>query len=488
MPNLPAMKHVKGPALNAPDADTLARFAKIVGEKYALRADADKQPYLVEWRDMYRGASPLVLRPGRVEEVSAILALASDKRVGIVPQGGNTGLVGAQTPSPAGDQIVLSLGRMNRVLDVDAAGNTLTAEAGCTLQQLQEAADAADRLFPLSLGAEGTCQIGGNISTNAGGVAVLAYGNTRDLVLGIEAVLADGRVWNGLKRLRKDNTGYDLKHLFIGGEGTLGIVTKAVLKLFPKPVSRETAMVGVASPADAVALLRRAQAAFGGGVTSFELISRIAIEFIVRHAQDARDPLQDAHPWYVLMEVSSGEPSKNVRPRLEDMLAAAMEAGEARDAILPASQAQAKELWHMRAILSEMQKFEGGSIKHDVSVPVHAVPAFIDEADTAVTDLVPGARPVAFGHLGDGNIHYNVSQPVGADMDTYMAGYDRMNEVVHTIVAKHDGSISAEHGIGILKRDLLPGVKAPLELELMRSIKRAFDPNGILNPGKLLPE
>jgi FAD/FMN-containing dehydrogenase len=475
---------MKAPAI--PDTATLDRFARIVGERYALRDEADMQPYLVEPREKYFGKAAMVLRPGSVEEISRIMALANETRTAIVPQGGNTGLVGAQIPFERGDEIVLSLGRLNRIVKVDAEGNAMTVEAGCTLAAIREAADAADRLFPLSMGSEGSCQIGGNIATNAGGVAVLAHGPARDQVLGLQVVLADGRVWDGLRALRKDNTGYDLKQLFIGSEGTLGVITAAVLKLQPKPRARETAFVGVASPEAAIRLLHRALDQFGRGVTSFELMSRLGLDFVLRHLPGSRDPLQGSWPWYVLLETSSGDEAQTLRPRVEALLADAMAAGEAEDAALAASAAQANALWRMRASLSEVQKQEGGSIKHDVSVPIAAIPVFMKEAAKLVEEIVPGARLVPFGHLGDGNIHYNISQPVGADKKAFLARWEEVSAAVHGLVARLGGSISAEHGIGRMKKDLLAGVKSAVEMEMMRAIKRTLDPNGILNPGKVL--
>jgi FAD/FMN-containing dehydrogenase len=469
-----------------PDAETLDRFARIVGDRYALGDEADMHPYLVEPRDKYFGKAAMVLRPGSVEEVSRILALANETRTGIVPQCGNTGLVGAQIPFERGDEIVLSLGRLNRILKVDPEGNAMTVEAGCTLAAVQEAADAAGLLFSLSMGSEGTCQIGGNIATNAGGIAVLAYGTTRDQVLGLQVVLADGRVWDGLRSLRKDNTGYDLKQLFIGSEGTLGVITAAVLKLYSRPRTRETAFLGLATPHAAVQLLQRALDAFGRSVTSFEIMSRLGLDFVLRHLAGSRDPLAKSFPWYVLIEISSGDAVETVRPRIEAVLASAIEAGEAGDGVLAASAAQSDELWRMRTALSEVQKHEGGSIKHDVSVPIAAIPAFMEEAANAVEQLVPGARLVPFGHLGDGNIHFNISQPIGADKEAFLSRWEEISAAVHGIAARHGGSISAEHGIGRMKRDLLPGVKSAVEMDMMRALKRTFDPNGILNPGKVL--
>jgi FAD/FMN-containing dehydrogenase len=465
------------------DPGLISRFATIVGRPYAIADPIAQEAYLVEMRGLYRGQTPLVLRPGAVAEVAAILRLANETGTPIVPQGGNTGLVGGQIPHAG--EVVLSLTRLDRIREVDPTSNAMICEAGVVLLRAQEAAAAADRLFPLSLAAEGSCTIGGNLSTNAGGTAVLAYGNSRDLVLGLEVVLADGRIWNGLSKLKKDNTGYDLKHLFVGAEGTLGVITAAALKLFPRPRAVETAFVGLPSPQAALKLFGRANERAGGTITSFELMPRIGIEFAVHHGPGCRDPLAAPHPWYVMIELSSQSP-EGLRGTLEDFLAEGAERGLVADATIAASLDQAKAFWHLRNMLSEVQKPEGGSIKHDVSVPVAAVPDFIDEAGAAVLAMIPRCRPVPFGHLGDGNIHFNVSQPIGADTDAYLARWDEMNALVHGIVGKYGGSISAEHGIGRLKRDLLPGVKDPVALDLMRSLKRTLDPNGILNPGKVL--
>ncbi|HEV3397015.1 MAG TPA: FAD-binding oxidoreductase [Xanthobacteraceae bacterium] len=464
------------------DIGLLARFAAIVGSKYVITDPATQEPYLVEPRGLYHGRTPAVLRPGTVAEVAAILKLANETRTPLVPQGGNTGLVGGQIPH--GGEFVLSLGRLDRIREIDPTSNTMTCEAGVVLVKAQEAAAAVDRLFPLSLAAEGSCTIGGNLAANAGGTAVLAYGNARELVLGLEVALADGRVWNGLSKLRKDNTGYDLKNLFVGAEGTLGVITAAVLKLYPRPRAVETAFVGLASPADALALFSLAGERAGGTVTSFELMSRLSVEFALRHGAGCRDPLGAPHSWYALVELSSQAPG--LRGSLEDLLAAGAQRGHLEDATIAASLDQAQAFWHLRNMLSEVQKAEGGSIKHDVSVPVAAVPDFIARASAAVESMIPGCRPAPFGHLGDGNVHFNVSQPVGADADAYLARWDEMSALVNGVVATLDGSISAEHGIGQLKRDLLPEVKDKVALELMRALKRTLDPNNILNPGKVL--
>ncbi|MFO1137220.1 MAG: FAD-binding oxidoreductase [Rhodoblastus sp.] len=443
------------------------------------------QPYLVEERGLYRGAARAVVRPGSVEEVSRLLAYCNARGVKIVPQGGNTGLVGGQVPSQAGDEIVLSLRRLNRVREIDATGNTLIVDAGITLQGAQEAADKVDRLFPLSLPSEGSCTIGGNLSTNAGGVAALAYGVARDLAMGIEVVLADGRVMSDLCKVKKNNTGYDLKNLFIGAEGTLGVITGAVLRLFPKPRARATGFVGLASPEAALGLLDIALSRAGSDVKSFEIIPRIGIDFVLRHGADTRDPLQEKHAWYVLIELAS-QTDAAPEAALENLLGEAIEQGFVEDAAIAASLDQRNDFWRLRELLSEVQKHEGGSIKHDVSVPISAAPAFLADVERDVAAAVPGARMVAFGHLGDGNIHCNVSQPVGADKQAFLDRWHDVNAIVHGLVAKYQGSISAEHGIGVMKRDELPHVKDPVAMELMRTLKQTLDPKGILNPGKVL--
>jgi len=462
--------------------DVIAKLTQIVGANNAITDPAEQEGYLVEERGLYRGNTPLVLRPGSVAEVAAILRLANETKTPIVPQGGNTGLVGGQVPHSG--EVLLSLRRLDRIRDVDATSSTMTCEAGVVLAKAQAAAADVDRLFPLSLGAEGSCTIGGNLSTNAGGTGALAYGVARDLVLGLEVVLAGGQIWHGLNKLKKDNTGYDLKHLFMGSEGTLGVITAAVLKLFPRPRAVETAFIGLPSPRAAIALLNLVQERTGGAATSFELIKALALELVLRHGRCVRDPLPSKHAWYVLLQLSSQ--SSGLRAMMEDVLAAAAERGLIEDATIAESLDQAKAFWRIREILPEVQKPEGGSVKHDVSVPIALVPEFLEQADAAVEKLIPGARPVPFGHVGDGNIHYNVSQPMGADKEAFLARWHEVNEVVDDVVAKFEGSISAEHGIGVMKRDLLPGVKDPVALNLMRTLKRTLDPNNILNPGKVV--
>jgi FAD/FMN-containing dehydrogenase len=462
--------------------ELIAKFRKIVGDKYALTDAADIAPYVTEERDLFHGRSPLVLRPGSTAEVSAICKLASEHKIALVPQGGNTGLVGGQTPHNG--EVVISMRRMDKIREVDTASNTMTCEAGVVLQVAQQRASEVDRLFPLSLGAEGSCTIGGNLSTNAGGTTALAYGVAREMALGLEVVLADGRIVNLLSKLKKDNTGYDLRNLFIGAEGTLGVITAATLKLFPKPRAIETAFVGLTSPAQALKLLAIAQNEAAGTLTSFELLSEIAVDFSIQHGIDIRDPLANKHRWYVLMELSS--PRDDARATLEAILAKGFEHGIVDDAVMAANLSQRQAFWKLRDEMSAAQKPEGGSIKHDISVPVVAVPGFIAVADAAVTKLIPGARPVPFGHLGDGNIHYNISQPIGADAADFLSRWHEVNAVVFEIVLKMGGSISAEHGIGVLKRDELPDVKDKVAIELMRGIKAMLDPLGIMNPGKVL--
>ncbi len=463
--------------------DLIARFSKIVGEKNAITDKAAQAPYLIEQRDMYPAHSAVVLRPGSTAEVAEIVKLANETRTAIVPQGGNTGLVGGQTPHHG--EVVLSLNRMDRVREIDPTSNTMTAESGLTLAKARAAAEAVDRLYPLLLPSEGSCTIGGNLSTNAGGTQALAYGIARNQALGLEVVLADGRVLNNLNKLKKDNTGYDLKNLFIGAEGTLGIITAAVLRLMPRPRSVETAYIAVASPEAALDLLGLATEHSGGGVTSFEIMKRIGIDMVLTHMHGCRDPMAERHEWYVLIEMSSQSRS-GLRDVMEGFLAEGLERGLVLDAAIADSVDQAKNFWRIRELFADAQKVEGGSIKHDVSVPVAAVPQFLHEAGEAVIRVLPGARPTPFGHLGDGNIHYNISQPKGADKAAFMARYHDVNEAVYEVVLRLGGSISAEHGIGVQKREKLPMVKDPVAYDLMRTLKRTLDPNGILNPGKVL--
>jgi len=439
-------------------------------------------PHLKDWRDYYHGQSPLMLKPGSTAEVSTILKICYETGTPIVPQGGNTGLVGGGIPF---GQVLLSLGRMNRVRAIDPLNDTVTVDAGCILATAQKAADQIDRLFPMSLGSEGSCTIGGNLSTNSGGTAVLRYGNMRDLVLGLEVVLPDGKIWEGLRGLRKDNTGYDLKHLFVGAEGTLGVITGAVLKLYPKPRAAETAWAAVASPEAAVELLARAQATSGGAVTGFEIMARLPIDFVLRHIPGTTDPLAARHDWYVLMEMTAGR-AAGLRETMESVLADGVDAGLVQDATIADSEARRAALWHMRDSISESQNKEGARAAHDVSVPRSAMARFMAEAGTAIHALDPALRIVAFGHIGDGNVHYNVSQPVGGTRERFMALYPEINRIVYDVASRHDGSISAEHGLGKQKRELILRYKSPVEMALMRALKATLDPKGIMNPGKVL--
>lgn len=468
------------------DSALAERFSTIVGERYALRAEAGIDPYVHEPRGLFAGVTSLVLRPGSVEEVSAIMKLASETGTPIVPQGGNTGLVGGQVPDRSGGQVVVSLSRLNRIREIDPVSNTVIAEAGVILETLHQAADSVDRLYPLTLGSQGSCQVGGNLSSNAGGTGVLAYGNARELCLGVEVVLPTGEVLDDLRKLKKDNTGYDLKNLFVGAEGTLGIITAAVLKLYPKPKGREVAWVGLASPQAALALFDRAQDLAGGALTAFELIGKRPLQFATHHTADARQPLEGDWAWHVLIEISSGRSAEDARALIEDILASGYEAGQVGDAAIAANVAQANDFWRLRELIPENQKLEGASIKHDISVPIAGIPAFIEQAAVAVAGVCPEARVVCFGHMGDGNLHYNISQPVGMEAAKFLSMYRQMNKAVHDVVRAFNGSISAEHGIGQLKRDELIATAPPIAIELMRRVKSAFDPAGIMNPGKVI--
>ncbi|WP_180898600.1 FAD-binding oxidoreductase [Martelella soudanensis] len=472
--------------MTGPNADLIARFAEIVGAGHALTAAGDIAPYLTETRGLYHGATSLVLKPGSTAEVAAIMTLASETKTPVVPAGGRTGHVGGAVPREAGTDIVLSLERMTKIRKIDTAGNFMVVDGGAILAEVQKAAADNDRLFPLSLGSEGSARIGGNLSTNAGGTAVLAYGNMRNLCLGLEVVLPTGEIWNGLRSLKKDNTGYDLRDLFIGAEGTLGIITGAVLKLYPRPKGHQVAFAAVATPEQALDLFNLAADRCASALTGFEIMARMAFAFTVKHTEGARDPLSKPFPWYTLIDVSTSDSQQSADDMMTAVLEEAFEQGIVEDAVIAKSEAEIAELWHMRDTMSEAQKPEGGSIKHDVSVPVSSVPAFLHQADAAVMAAVPGARICAFGHLGDGNIHYNISQPEGADKAAFLARWGEVNEIVHAIVLAHGGSISAEHGIGRLKRDELARIREPIEIELMQRIKNAFDPAGIMNPDKIL--
>ncbi len=458
----------------------------IVGAPHCLTADADMAPYLTDWRGRYTGRARAVVLPADTAQVAAVVRACAAAGCAMVPQGGNTGLCGGATPLADGASVVLNLSRLRRIRHVDAANNALCAEAGVPLALVQQAALDADRFFPLSLASEGSCEVGGVISTNAGGVQVLRYGNTRELVLGLEVVLPDGQVWDGLRALRKDNTGYDLKQLFIGAEGTLGIVTAATLKLFARPRAVVTAWLAVASPAAAVQLLGRLRAAVGDRVTAFELISRVSLDLVFQHIPGTRDPLGQPSPWYVLLELSDTVAGDALAGLLETELAATIAEGRVTDGAIATSESQAQALWQLRENISEAQKRDGVSIKPDISVPVSAIPDFLEAAGATLAAAYPGLRVVCFGHLGDGNLHYNLSRPLNGENDAFIARTEEVNRIVYDAVKARGGSISAEHGIGQLKRALLPDYKPAVEIDLMRRIKQAFDPRGLMNPGKVV--
>jgi FAD/FMN-containing dehydrogenase len=468
------------------DQSLLDRLTEIVGPNGFIRDEDAMAPYLHEERGLYRGKAAIVVRPSTTAELAEIVAACAAARVPIVPQGGNTGLCGGASPHEDGSEIIVSLGRMNKVRAVDPINFTMTVEAGCILADVQRTAAESNCLFPLSLGAEGSCQIGGNLATNAGGINVLRYGNARDLVLGLEVVLPDGRIWSALRSLGKDNTGYALRHLFIGAEGTLGIITAAVLKLFPRPAETATALCAVTSLEAVTKLLNRARSLSGDAVTAFELIPRIGLEMCMRHIAGVTDPLEAPHPWYVLMEFSTSRPDASVRASFETLLETAFGEEIIVDAVIAESLEQRNNLWRIRESMPEAQKHEGGSIKHDVAVPVSLVPAFIAKGVELIAAHFPGARAVPFGHVGDGNIHFNISQPIGADKSAYLAQWTDMNRLVHDLVASMNGSISAEHGIGRLKVGEMKHYKDPVELDLMQRLKDALDPQNLMNPGKVL--
>ncbi|MCL6704724.1 FAD-binding oxidoreductase [Pseudomonas sp. T1.Ur] len=465
--------------------EVFQRIERVVGQAGWVRDPQLMQGYLTDWRNAYQGQAALVVRPATTEEVAEVVRICHDAQIALVPQGGNTGLCGGSIPDASGNQVVLSLTRMKRIRDIDLANETITVEAGVILRQLQDAASQAGRLFPLSLGAEGSCTVGGNLATNAGGTAVLRYGNMRELTLGLEVVLPDGRVWNGLRGLRKDNTGYDLKHLFIGSEGTLGIITAAVLKLFPATHSTATAWVALPSPQAAVDLIGHVRSLCADRLTGFEMMSRQSLDFVLDHVAGCTDPLEAKHPWYALIELRDTVPDAPLAPLLENGLAHAFELGWVIDAVLAGSQAQAAALWALREGISEAQNHEGPSLKHDISVPVSRIPEFIERTDRALQQDFPGVRIVSYGHMGDGNLHYNISKPVGDADASFKAREQAIMQVIYRMTSTFNGSISAEHGLGQAKRDAAVRFKDPLEIELMRAIKRTLDPAGLMNPGKV---
>ena len=468
------------------DRHFLDEILAITGPAGLIDDPRAMQPYVSDWRGTYSGAARCVVRPASTQETAAVVALCARLGIRMVPQGGNTGMCGGASPGNAGDEVLINMSRMNRILQVDTANNTLTAEAGCILQHIKDAADQADRLYPLAFGAQGSCEIGGNLSTNAGGVNVLKYGNARNSVLGLEVVLPDGTVLDTLKSLRKDNCGYDLKHLFIGAEGTLGIVTRVVLQLYPKTKVSATAWVAIDDPAAAVALLGRLRDHVGERVTGFELVSRPMLDLVLSHRPGDRDPLDRPHPWYVLLEMSDTL-TLDLADLAQGFLASEIAAGRVRDAMIASSIAQAKALWALRENVTEVQRAEGASIKHDIAIPVPAIAAFLEQADRVVTTMYPGARIIAFGHMGDGNVHYNVLQPVGADKASFTQRMLAVTSGIHDIAFAMGGSISAEHGLGKLKSNAVFARKDAVEIKLMRAIKDAIDPLDLMNRGKVFP-
>jgi FAD/FMN-containing dehydrogenase len=468
-------------------ASVIEKIRQAVGPQGVLTAAADLEPYVVDWRGVYRGTTAAVVRPANTAEVAAVMKICAETGTPVVPQGGNTGMCGASVPSAGGGEIVLALARMNRVLEVDPLNNTLTAEAGCVLAAIQQAAADADRLFPLSLGAEGSCQIGGNLSTNAGGINVLRYGNTRDLVLGLEVVLPDGRIWKGLRGLRKDNTGYDLKHLFIGAEGTLGIITAATLKLFPRPAANATAWMAVRDPEAALQLLALMRLHCNDRITAFELISRHSLELVWQHIPGTRDPIAEPHPWYVLTELADAGDESALRADLERALETAMTKELVVDAVIAENRTQTQALWHMRESIPEgVRQTPVMVYRHDIAVAVGRIPEFIREAQAALEARFPDVRLICFGHLGDGNLHYNAYLPDRLRSNAAARDAHDVTETVYDIVQQYGGSFSAEHGIGLSKVTELARYKSAVELDLMRTVKHALDPQGLMNPGKVL--
>ena len=468
-----------------PEILNLQKLKKTLGPKGWIEDKEIIEPYLVEERGLFIGKSSLLLKPQNTEEVSKILKLCNEHNIKVVPQGGRTGLCGGTIPSENGKEIMLSLERMNNIKELNEENFTITVEAGCILNNIQNIADEKNFLFPLSLASEGSCTIGGNISTNAGGINVLRYGMARDLVLGIEVVLANGEIWNNLISLRKDNRGYDLKQLFIGSEGTLGIITSAVLKLFPATRNIETALFAIPNTDAAIELLGLARNASADLLTAYELVSRVGMEMVIKHIPGAKEPIKEKYKWYILIEFSSSS-KNNLRQQIEDLFELALNKNIVLDGVIAESTQQRKELWTLRDGLNEAQKPEGGSIKHDISVPINNVSKFIYSASKCVEEFIPNSRVVAFGHIGDGNIHFNISQPLKQDKKEFLNKWKDVNKLIFDIIKNLDGSFSAEHGIGKLKREELQNYNPTIEINLMKSIKSSFDPNNILNPGKVL--
>lgn len=467
-------------------SDFLQQCRDLLGAQYVISGENEMEPYLTDWRRRFTGKACAVLKPGSTDEVAAVVKLCNSARVAVVPQGGNTGLVLGSVPDESGQAAVVSLTRLNRIRAVDPLNNTMTVEAGCILEQVQQEARNAERLFPLSLAAQGSCTIGGNLSTNAGGTAVLRYGNMRDLCLGLEVVTPQGEIWNGLRGLRKDNTGYDLRDLYIGAEGTLGIITAAVLKLFPLPKAQLTAFAAMGTPSDALKLLSVAQAECGASLTGFELISDFCLQLVAQHFPLLQLPFAEQHRQYVLLELSDSESAEHAMARLEAVMSTALEESIIEDAVIASSIAQSRALWALREHIPLAQAAEGKNIKHDISVPISHIADFIQDTDSLLQQAFPGCRMVTFGHLGDGNLHYNVSSPAGVNDADFILRQEEVNRIVHDNVDRFGGSISAEHGLGALKRDEIKRYKSDTELQLMRAIKAALDPLNLMNPGKIL--
>ena len=471
-------------------SDFVDKLRAIVGDKGLILDEKDKHPFLTDWRENYLGAALAIVRPATTAEVSAVVKLCAAEKVAICPQGGNTGMSGGATPQEDGREIVLSLTRMNRILEIDKVGYSMTVEAGVILKTIQETAAENDRLFPLSLGAEGSCTIGGNLSTNAGGVQVLHYGNARNLVMGLEVVLPNGDIWNGLRALKKDNTGYDLKHLFMGAEGTLGIITKAVLKLWPASKDVATAWLAVRDPQAAIEILSEAHSASEDNVESCEMMSREATEMVLRHIPGVQDPLKADTPWYLLMQWSSSRPrtegAEGMSEKMEQFLGEQMESGRVLDAVLSQSEAQARNMWRIREGVAEAGRAEGPGLSYDISVSISKIPEFIDKGIAAALAILPGLRPHPLGHIGDGNVHFGFGAPKGMDRATLQQYAPAVTRAVNDLITSMAGSISAEHGIGIEKLDELEHYRSKIELDTMRTIKRALDPKNIMNPGKVL--
>lgn len=474
------------PASVASPESCLQALKALLGPAGFLDSAADRAPFEVDFRGLYHGQTPLIALPQSTAQVAELVRYCADHRVGIVPQGGNTSYCGGATPRDGNNEIVLSLRRMNRIRAVDAVNDSLTADAGCVLASLQDAAATAGRLLPMSLGSEGSCTLGGIVSTNAGGTMVLRYGMMRELVLGLEVVLPDGRVLDQLRGLRKDNTGYDVKQLFIGAEGTLGVITAACLRLLPRPAGMATALVALASPEAALELLGGLRVELGDSITTFELIPRIALDFVCRHIPGARDPFAERHAWYVLVEAALPQADSDLANRFASALSGAIESGRAGDAVTATSQSQQASLWRLRETIPEAQRREGRGLKHDISIEPRRLPQFIDEGRALLARLAPDARLVAYGHLGDGNLHFNLSAAAADDGAELIAAGDAIRRAVHDLVASYQGSISAEHGIGQAKIRELERYEDPVAFALMRSIKQVIDPLGIMNPGKVL--